>query len=187
VEPLKLVEFLGVATAIAYLVLVTKRRWIAWPFYIASSCLYTPVFWAANLYADAALQLYFVVMGTYGWVAWKGEAEEVAVVSMAIRRNVMTVAIIVVASAVAGYMLSLTPAGSFGYADAFISMGSVVATYLTARKVLQSWYYWIVIDLVATVVFGMRGLDVTVWLYLMYTLLAVRALLVWNTAFRSHR
>lgn len=185
VESLKLIELLGVTTAIAYLVLVTKRRWIAWPFYIASSCFYTPVFWAANLYADAALQLYFVAMGVYGWLAWKAEASEVAVVSMPIVRNLCIAASIVGASVCVGYALSFTRAGWYGYSDALISIGSVVATYLTARKVLQSWYYWIVIDVLATVVFGMRELDITVWLYGIYTLLAIRALIVWRAVLRG--
>lgn len=184
-ELLKLIELLGVATALTYLVLVTKRRWIAWPFYIASSCLYTPVFWAADLYADAALQLYFVVMGLYGWQVWKAEASEVAVVSMPLSSALRIAAAIVGVSVCAGYALSFTRAGWFGYSDAFISIGSVVATYLTARKVLESWYYWIVIDLFATGVFGMRELDITVWLYLIYSLLAVRALLDWRAVFRS--
>ncbi len=184
-EPLKLIELLGVATALIYLVLVTKRSWVAWPFYIASSCFYAPVFWVANLYADAALQLYFVAMGIYGWLAWKAESTEIAVVSMPIASNLRIVAAIVGVSACVGYALSLTPAGKFGYSDAFISIGSVVATYLTARKVLESWYYWIVIDLVATIVFGMRQLDITVWLYLVYTVLAVRALVVWRGVFYS--
>ena len=184
-EPIEIIEILGVATALAYLVLVTKRRWIAWPFYIASSCFYVPVFWAANLYADAALQLYFVAMGVYGWIAWRGEAEAVAVVSTPIQRNLSIAAVIVGASAVVGYALSYTRAGWFGYSDAFISIGSVVATYLTARKVLEGWYYWIVIDIVAAIVFSLRELDVTVWLYLIYVLLAVRALLIWRAVFRS--
>ncbi len=183
-EPLKLIELLGVATALAYLVLVTQRRWIAWPFYIASSCFYTPVFWKAHLYADAILQLYFVGMGVYGWRTWRSETEEVRVVSIPIRRNAFVAAAVLVAALVVGYALSLTRAGLFGYSDAFISIGSVVATYLTARKVLEGWYYWIVIDLIATLVFGMRDLDITVWLYLIYTVLSVRALLIWRKTIR---
>lgn len=182
--PLKLAELLGFATALAYLILVTKRRWIAWLFYIASSCLYAPVFWAANLYADAVLQLYFVVMGVYGWLAWKAEADEVTVVSMPARENLVMVLGIAGVSACVGYVLSFTRAGWFGYSDAFISIGSVTATYLTARKVLESWYYWIAIDTFAAVVFGMRALDITVWLYVVYTVLAVRALLMWRDVLR---
>ncbi len=184
-ELIKILELLGVATALAYLVLVTKRRWLAWPFYIASSCLYAPVFWSANLYADAALQVYFVVMGVYGWMSWKAEAEEVSVVSSPIRRNLAVGAGILGVSALLGCVLSFTRAGAFGYSDAFISVGSIVATYLTARKVLESWFFWIVIDVVATIVFVMRELDSTVWLYLLYSLLAVRAYFIWLRAMRG--
>jgi nicotinamide mononucleotide transporter len=179
---LSILEVLGVVTALVYLVLVTKRRWHAWPFYIASSCLYVPVFWYADLYADAALQIYFVAMGVYAWVAWKGEAAQVAVASWPRRYHVaMCLGILVVAAGL-GSLLSLTSAGWFGYADALITVASVAATYITARKVLQGWLYWIAIDIAAVLVFGLRGLEATAWLYGVYAVLAWRALLAWRGA-----
>jgi len=184
-ELLSILEVLGVVTALVYLVVVTKRRWIAWPFYIASSCLYAPVFWHADLYADAVLQIYFVGMGVYAWMVWKGEAAQVRVASWPLRYNVAISIVIVMTAAVLGYLLSYTSAGWFGYADALITVGSVVATFVTARKVLQGWLYWVAIDIAAALVFALRGLEVTVWLYAVYAVLAWRAFFVWREVSRE--
>ena len=179
---LKVIEYLGAISAFVYLVIVTRRSWFAWPAYIASSLLYIPVFWHAQLYADATLQLYFVLMGFYSWWLWKREGRDhVQVVSWSLRTHLLIIIAIILSSLLLGFYLSTTPAGLYGYSDALISISSVVTTVLTARKVLESWWYWICINCIATIVFSMRGLEVvTVLLYIVYIALSVRALFAWK-------
>jgi len=179
-----MLEIIAAATAVLYLLLITRRSWVAWPVYIISSLLYLPVFWAAKLYGDAALQIYFVSAGFYAWWRWGRTEGPTRVERWSLRAHYWIVACWVFASILLGYLLSSTPVGTLGYVDAFVTVGSVIATVLTARGVLENWIYWIVINGVATALFGGRGLLATMWLYGLYTILALRGLYVWKRALR---
>jgi nicotinamide mononucleotide transporter len=179
-----MLEIIAAATAVLYLLLITRRSWVAWPVYIISSLLYAPVFWSANLYGDAVLQLYFVSVGFYAWWRWGRAEGPVAVERWRLKRHLWILVSWVLAAIMLGRLLSSTPAGALGYGDALVTVGSVVATVLTARGVLENWIYWIVIDVIATLLFGVRSLVATMWLYSLYTILAVRGLYVWKSALR---
>lgn len=182
---LTMLEITGVVTAILYLLFATRRMVVCWIFSIVSSILYFPVFWSSHLYADAVLQIYFVMASIYGWYSWyQPDQRHIEVVSWPSSRHLVIIGCILCCSFIAGTFLHIyTPARLFGYSDALISVTSVVVTILTARKVVESWWYWIVIDLIAAAIFSMRGLGITAGLYLLYSFLAMRALGEWRKAF----
>jgi nicotinamide mononucleotide transporter len=177
-----MLEIVAAATAVLYLLLITRRSWIAWPVYVASSLMYAPVFWSARLYGDAALQIYFVSVGLYAWRRWSGAEGAIAIKRLGFGSHLWTVGWWLVTAAVLGLFLSSTPAGVLGYGDAFVTIGSIVATVLTARGVLENWLYWVAINGVATLTFGIRGLGVTAILYGLYTALALRGFYAWRRA-----
>jgi len=177
-----MVELLGALLAVLYLVFVTYRWRVAWVVCIASSLLYVPVFWSSQLYADAALQVYFVGMALYAWWSWSGRPEEVSVVRWTAPRHMGIIVVWLIATFVVGVALRHTPAGIYAFPDAFISIGSVIATVLTARRVIENWWYWIVINALATAVFAMKGLSLTALLYAAYAALSVRGLAAWREA-----
>ena len=133
-----MVEILGALLAVLYLVFVTHRRRIAWVFSVASSLLYVPVFWSSRLYADAALQVYFVVMALYARWSWSGRPGEVSVVRWTTPRHLRIIMVWLIATGLVGGALRHTPAGVFAFPDAFLSIGSVIATVLTARRVIEN-------------------------------------------------
>jgi nicotinamide mononucleotide transporter len=65
-------------------------------------------------------------------------------------------------------------------ADAFVAWGSVFATWLTARKVLESWVYWIVFDVVAAVLYFAEGFHATAGLFVIYVVLAIQGFVAWR-------
>ena len=67
------------------------------------------------------------------------------------------------------------------YADACIAWGSVFATLLETRKILETWLYWIVLDAAAAVLYASQGLHATAILFLLYSALAVRGYLRWRS------
>ena len=60
------------------------------------------------------------------------------------------------------------------YLDAAIAWGSVLTTWMVARKVLENWLYWVVLDSAAAVLAAWQGLAATALLFLLYTALALR-------------
>ncbi len=183
---LSLLELAGLITALLYLLLVTEQRRSCWIYYITSSILYIPVFWQAHLYADATLQLYFVFMGFYAAITWNPLAAETIQISKIGSKASSKIALFIILAGLSlGFVLSSTPAGKFAYADSLICIGSIVTTLLTARKVLECWYFWIVINLLATLTFAMKELNFTVVLYGIFFLLSIRALGKWRADYTS--
>jgi nicotinamide mononucleotide transporter len=66
------------------------------------------------------------------------------------------------------------------WGDAFITAGSVIATWMLARKILEHWLLWIIVDSVAAVLYFYKGMYPTVFLYIVYTLIAVLGYYQWR-------
>jgi nicotinamide mononucleotide transporter len=64
--------------------------------------------------------------------------------------------------------------------DAFVAWVSVLATWMVARKVLENWLYWIVVDSVAAALYWSQGLHATAVLFVVYVVIAVRGYFTWR-------
>jgi nicotinamide mononucleotide transporter len=85
-----------------------------------------------------------------------------------------------VATGVNGWLLAPAGDGAVPYVDALVAWVSVLATWMVARKVLENWLYWVVIDLVAAGLYWTQGFHATTALYLVYVVVAARGFLVWR-------
>jgi len=70
--------------------------------------------------------------------------------------------------------------GLVPYVDAFVAWASVLATWMVARKVLENWLYWIVVDSVAAALYWSQGFQATAGLYVLYVVIAVRGYIAWR-------
>jgi nicotinamide mononucleotide transporter len=71
------------------------------------------------------------------------------------------------------------------YVDALVAWGSVFTTWLVARKVLENWLYWIVLDLAAAALYWSQGLHATAVLFLLYSAIAVQGYRSWRASLAS--
>jgi len=174
-EPAAAAEAAGVALAVAYLVLAIRQNVLCWLAAFVSSLIYLAVFFGARLYMESALQIFYAAMAVYGYWQWTrggSDAAGLRITLWPLRRHAVTVTGIVVASAVFGTVLSRTDA-AFPYVDSFTTVAAVVTTYMVARKVLENWAYWLVIDSVSVYVYLARGLELTALLFVLYLVLIV--------------
>ena len=180
-------EATGVLFAIAYLVLaIRESRW-CWPAGIASSLVFLGVFWAAGLYMQAALHVFYAGMGAYGWWAWRpggGHAAPAVIHRWPLRRHALAVAAIVASGLLAGALLARYTAAEMPYVDALVSAGAVFTTWLVARKVLENWYYWFVIDAATLFLALGQGLYQTAALFAGYLVLVVLGWRQWSQSLR---
>ena len=145
-------EIAAVILAIAYLVLaIRENRW-CWPAGVASALLYLGVFYAAGLYMEAWLQLFYAAMGIYGWWAWRPGADGTRAAhhpplaaAPARRRARGDRAVVPREWRTAG---ALHGRGQSPYLDSFVTWSAVLTTWMVARKLLENWLYWFVIDAV---------------------------------------
>ncbi|HWJ04910.1 MAG TPA: nicotinamide riboside transporter PnuC [Steroidobacteraceae bacterium] len=176
-------EWVAVVLALAYLLLAIRQNPWCWAFGIASSAMYCVIFARTGLVMQAALQVFFVAMAVYGWRVWKGgaTAAPAPVRRWPVRWHALALGGVALATLVNGRIVADPAAGPLvPYADASIAWGSVLTTWLVARKVLENWLYWIVIDVAAALLYGSQGLHATAVLYLLYAGLAVRGFQAWQ-------
>jgi nicotinamide mononucleotide transporter len=181
--PATLVEWIAVVLALAYVLLAIRQSRWCWPAAAASAGIYLVLFARGGLPMQAALQVFYIAMAAYGWHAWRserGEPTQLRVRTWPRRWHVPALAIVLLATALNVGLLPGESGPLVAGADAFVAWGSVFATWLTARKVLESWLYWIVFDVVAAVLYFAQGFHATAGLFVVYVVLAIRGFVAWR-------
>ena len=177
-----LAEIIGVVLAICYLLLAVRQIiwcWLAW---ILSSCLYLYVMFNAGLYMEAALQIFYVVMGFYGWMQWsKGGTEDHLVVRRwGFGSHLFAVAVILILTLLSGEVLSNYTAAAMPFMDALTTWGAIVTTYMVAKKLIENWIYWFVIDSISIYLFISRELYFTAVLFFVYLFIIIFGYRSWK-------
>tara|TARA_Y100001949_G_C15956938_1_gene317397 strand:+ start:79 stop:663 length:585 start_codon:yes stop_codon:yes gene_type:complete len=178
----KIPEIIAVALAILYLVLAVKQNigcWIAW---ILSSVLYLFIMYKAGLYMEASLQIFYIVMGFYGWSQWlKSTPQEKFVVkTWNWKKHLTAIAFVLLLTLSSGWALEIYTTASLPFLDAFTTWGAIITTYMVAKKILENWIYWFVIDSISIYLFLSRDLYFTACLFLIYLFIIVLGYRSWN-------
>ena len=159
-----------------------ENAW-GWPISIVSAFCYIFIFYEDTFYADMVLQGFFIVVGFYGWYEWLyGGSQRDTLAITRIGRDQAVVAAVagVVLSAVVSYLLSTQTDAQQPIVDSTLTVFSLIAQYLLARKILENWLIWIGVDIFYVPVFLGRGRYVTAALYFTYLILAVMGYLQWR-------
>ncbi len=173
-------EIAAVAFGIAYILLAIREHRACWIAGGISTAVYALVFFDAGLPMQSALQLLYVAMSVYGWLAWGRDDGEPSRQSLPLRAHLLALAGIALATAasaplVARYALAASP-----IADSLGTWTSLFATWLLARRYIDTWIWWVVIDSGLAALFASQGLWPTAALYLAYSLLAVAGWKAWR-------
>ena len=184
------IEILGAVTGLIYLYFsVNKLIWL-WPFGILTSLLYTWVFFTSRLYADMSLQVYYFFISIYGWYYWlkggvKNNQKEAPVSRISKNTFLISLLVISLLTTLSGILLNNYANSSLPYWDAFTTSASIVATWMLARKMLENWLYWIIIDLVSMFMYIYKGLYPTAFLFLVYSIIAVLGYYNWKKDWKT--
>ena len=192
-QAMALLEVTAVVFALAYLLLAVRENVLCWLFAFLSTGIYTVLFWDVSLLMESALNVYYMAMAVYGWQQWTrggasadGQAHTLSVQSMSTLQHLLVIATIAILTAASGYLLGEHSSAVWPYVDSFTTWASVITTYLVARKYLQNWLYWIVIDTVSIPLYIDRGLHLTALLFVAYVVIAVIGYFKWRDHFRTN-
>ena len=152
----------------------------------------------AQLYADVILNLYYVLMNAYGWYYWQRGGVQRQSASDAIgnqtnqaeqKLNVTLVptsqwpgllALGVIGTAAMGWYFASFTNAALPYPDSFTTVASFIAMWMSARKYLESWILWFIIDVVQVVLYVLKGIEAYAVLYLIYLGMAVAGWYAWR-------
>lgn len=182
-DNLTLLEFLGTAFALVGVYLTARENILCWLFGIAGIIIYIYIFFQSKLYGDAALQFIYFFLSIYGWYQWQfGNANNnaLSITTSNFKQLFLFVATGFFAGIFFGWLLNNYTDSDVPYWDGFTTSFSLVATYMMARKYLQHWIFWIVIDLVCTGIYTYKNLYITVFQYAVFCALAVMGYLQWK-------
>ncbi|MDX1405110.1 MAG: nicotinamide riboside transporter PnuC [Woeseiaceae bacterium] len=180
-------ELTAVLLAIGYLVLAIRQNIWCWLCAAISTALYVYLFAAANLYMESLLNVFYFGMAIYGWLVWRrGRNDtELPVTVWPIMVHIYAVATIFCLAAVSGFMLSTYTNAAYPYVDSATTFAAIWSTFLVARKVLENWWYWLVIDVLSIFIYWSRGLEATAVLFIVYVVLIPVGLIAWTRSYRE--
>lgn len=181
-------ETIAVVLGLANIVLIVRRSLWNYPFGIAMVSLYFLIFVEARLYSDALLQIFFLVLNIYGWLNWRNAQSEgsgVAVRWLGIRGFLIWAGAGIAASVGWGMLMHKQTDAAAPYWDASVAMLSILAQLLMARRYVDNWIWWIIVDCLAIPLYWSKGLHQTAGLYVVFLLLSLTGLFEWMRARRG--
>lgn len=176
-------EIVSVAFGLAYVILAARENVACWPAALIGTGTGILVFWDASLVMESVLNVFYLVMAVYGWQQWRHGGmnnSELDISSWTTRQHVTAFGLIALLTVISGALLSHNTDTALPYFDSFTTWGAVVATWMVARKVLQNWLYWILIDTVSVWLFVQRELYLYALLFVLYTVIAGYGFLAWK-------
>lgn len=180
---LELVSFALAATTV--LLNIRQNHW-AWLFSIASSATYAVVFFDARLYGDSGLQLVFIAASVWGWWQWlRGAGAGTGTTRLVVTRLDRSGWMWALAGWGAAFLalswfLQTYTNTDVPHMDGFLTAGSLVGQLLLARKKVENWHVWIVVDVLYVGLYIVKDLHVTAVLYAVFVVLAARGLRAWS-------
>ena len=201
-------EIIGTAAGIIYLILEYRASTWLWVASIAMPAIYLKVFYDAGLYADLAINIYYIIASIYGLACWlmarkrarisdeadfsdrsdlsdesnrvdKSENGDIGITRTPARMWVPLAAVGVVIFLLLGIALSRFTDSTVPWADSLTTALSIVAMWMLARKYVEQWLVWIVVDVACSALYMYKDLYFTSGLYLAYAVIAVLGYRKW--------
>lgn len=170
-------EITGTVFSLIYLYLSVKQKISLWIFGFLSAVVYAIVFYETKFYAAMSLQVYYLWVSAYGWYSWRNKkkttVEELPVRSTKIKEWPVLTGVSITIMLIYYALLSMGTDSPVPGADSFITAFSIVATWMLARKQVEHWLIWMVVDSVAVGIYFMQGLYSTALLFVVYGIMAV--------------
>ncbi|NBC83213.1 MAG: nicotinamide riboside transporter PnuC [Bacteroidetes bacterium] len=178
------IEVIGTILGLLYLYFSIKGNIWLWFFGLATSAVYVYVFYVSKLYADMSLNVYYVLVSIYGFINWKfignDDSKILAIKKLDKNGYLLSISITLLLFICIGYMLDNFTDSDIPYLDAFTTAASVVATWMLARKIIDHWLFWIVIDATSLGIYIYKELYATVVLFIIYTIMAIAGYMSWK-------
>lgn len=183
-------EIAAALMGVAYILLAAKESQWCWLLALLSTLIYTALFWEGQLPMQALLNFYYMGMAIYGFWLWRKhglQTETLMISRWRWGQHFIFVTVGIVISAFLSLYLQKAGQSQSPTLDAYTTVFSVMNTWLIAKKVLENWLYWVVIDAAATVLYVQTGFYVTAVLFVLNTILAVAGFISWVKLYQKQR
>ena len=200
--PMSYLEFFGTMAGFVAVGLSARANIWSWPIGLINVTLFFFLFFQVQLYPDMFLQVFFFVTNVMGWWRWthpkpfeEDRKHELKVSFMKMTNLIVLVLIglagTVIMGALASRLHELVPEifsmpSAFPYLDSFVTVMSIVTTFLMIQKKIESWVIWIIVDVIATYMYFAKGIKFVGVEYLVFCFIASYGLWNWIRQHRSY-
>lgn len=156
-----------------------------WLFGIVMPALDIYLYWSHGLYGDAGMACYYTVAAIYGLAVWKlgkkGDGQEdIPITHMPLRLYLPVIMFFFAAWAATYYILITWTNSTVPLLDSFTNALSFVGLWALARKYIEQWWFWIVVDAVCCVLYVQKGIPFKASLYGLYVIIAIAGYYKWK-------
>lgn len=186
--PFGFTETLGFVTGAWCVWLTVKENIWNWPIGIANSFFFLILFWQSSLFADATLQIIYIILGVLGWYWWLygGDKKTELRVSHALRREWIWLAVLLTLGTWVEFTILVRAHDAAPFLDALTTAMSLVAQYLLTKKRIENWYIWMSVDVIYVYLYIIKDLYLTAFLYAIFFCMCVRGLVEWKRTQAKH-
>ncbi len=179
-----MLQIVGVALGLLYLWLEYRADIRLWVVGLIMPLVHGALYYTVGLYADSAMQVYYVLAGLYGWIVWHNaprRSAKAAAIGHTPLRTVPALAAVYAAAHVGLYLLLARFTDStVPFWDSLTTALCIVAMWMLSRKYVEQWLVWLAVDLITVGLYLYKGIPLTAGLYALYSALAVAGYLRWK-------
>lgn len=185
-------DWLDITTTILglmYIWLEYRAHIALWVVGIVMPALDVYLYYQHGLYGDAGMAVYYTLAAVYGYAAWKwgtGEKKELPITHMPLDKYLPTAIFFFVAWGATYYVLTTWTNSTVPLLDSFTNALSFVGLWALARKYIEQWFFWMVVDVVCTILYIQKGIPFKAGLYGLYVVIAVMGFFKWKTMMASN-
>jgi nicotinamide mononucleotide transporter len=183
------IEIIGTILSLIYLYLSIKQKISLWIFGFLCSAMYVVVFYQSKFYADMSLQIYYVIVSIYGWITWRrgneGSGTEIPVRKTKVQEALVLTGVTILIFFIYYYILRNLTDSPLPFADSFTTALSITATWMLAKKMIEHWILWVIVDVVSAGLYLYKDLHVTTFLFIVYSMMAVVGFMQWRKSLKS--
>lgn len=182
-------EGIAVFFGVASVYYSMKENILVFPTGLISTLIYVWICLQVGLYADMGINAYYFAMSIYGWYIWSRPTQEgntLPVTWLGIQGIIGSVLLFLASYAILAFILLRLTDSDVPYVDSFTTASAFVGMYLMAKKKVENWIAWIITDLVSVPLYFYKGLILTSFQFLFFTVLAVLGLIAWIKSARKY-
>lgn len=183
-------EWVAVICGVASVIYSMRENILVYPTGIISVLIYVYLAFEYKLYADMGVNGYYFVMSVYGWYYWTntdGNKDQVPVTINSLRENFYSVGILGGSFGILVFVLINFTDSDVPFWDATTTAFAILGMWLMARKKLENWIAWIITDLISIPLYFYKGLVLTSFQFLIFTVLATMGYFAWKKSLEENR
>ena len=183
-------DILTTILGLIYIWLEYRAHIALWVIGVIMPALDIVLYWQHGLYGDAGMACYYTFAALYGFYVWKfvktrKKKEPLPIIFMPRRQYLPTIVFFFVAWAAVYYVLITWTDSTVPLLDSFTNALSFVGLWALARKYVEQWVLWMVVDGVCTFLYIKKGIPFKAMLYGLYVVIAIAGYLKWRSVAKT--